>query len=305
MPARSIKWGEKLPSATITKFRATKQAPSIISVISKEGILGAAIHYADGLGYFHCFEGVCCAQEGPAKVRYILPVVVYRVGNYQNYSVDMSPGVEVQYLMLSEKDYIALQQSDSMIPLDECDFLVTCEDETFQTLRFQIVYDPATRGPRQASWKTDDTVRRSVMSYYGGKYVSLISLSLGRDFKSPNEYMEAKGKAAQNSNNAGGASQMAYNAAPQMPQLPPTMPGYPQPALPPMQEGVQPAPQPVYEQVPTQGMVMPVQPMPPTTQPMAQNPAYPTQAAPVYPAPVEGVVSDVSDEDITNLMSRD
>ena len=275
MATRQINWGDKVRGSDIPKFKGTPAIPAVISVIAKEGIRAAQTHYIDGMGHFHCFDGICCQDAGKAAtVRYLLPIVVYRLSNPSTYEIDLSKGVEVMYHAMNERDYDKLMTQDSQVYLDQCDMLVTTvEKGRFQEYTFQVLMDPSTRMAKPVAWRQNEQVRLSVMSFYNTNYLKNIDNSVGREFKTVQDYLAAKQKALQN------ASQNA-SVQPSVPQIPPPPAVYlPQGAAPigapPMNNGLI-------------GAMPPQAQIPAPQQTVQQAPPIPVQATPVaQPAYVE------------------
>ena len=307
MATRTINWGDKVRGTDIPKFSGTQAMPSVISVIAKEGIRASQTHYIEKMGHFHCFEGVCCSDAGKATIRYLLPVVVYRLKNPATYEIDLSKGVEVMYHAMNEKDYDKLMAQDAQIPIDQCDFLVTTvEQGNFKNYTFQLLMDPSTRTARQATWRNDEHLRLVVMQHYNSKYNQFIDNSVGREFKTTQAYQEARNKALQ----------MAGQSANSQPQLPQA--GPPPVYLP---SGSTPATGmiggPVVQPAPNTGMLGAtsgyVQPTPAYQQPPITVQSTPVQsyvdappaAAAVMPPPTAvppTLEGGMSDTDLNNLM---
>lgn len=281
MATRQITWGDKVRGSDIPKFKGTPAITSIISVIAKEGIRVAQTHYIEGMGNFHCFDGVCCQDAGKAAaVRYLLPVVVYKLSNPSTYEIDLSRGVEVMYHAMGEKEYDKFMAQDHQVYIDQCDLIVmTAEKGRYLEYTFQVLMDPATRMARPAAWRQDEKVRLSVLNYYNTKYLQHIDNSVGREFKSTQEYHEARKKALENvAQNSNSSPSIAYPPQQQFPAPPAAY--LPQGAsmigVPPLNNGMIGAPASV--QIPGP------QPAPPQT--------IPVQAVPVQ-APYVGAAQDI------------
>lgn len=194
---RKIQFGQKVKAPQIEKFKGVKDTDALVSVVSREGILCCAIHYEPGIGYFHCFEGACCADCGPARIYYLIPILVYHVTDWQSLTVDLEKRIDLRVLKISEESYNKLITNDGMINIETCDLRVITEDEKYQRLDFKIVLDRETRMARPPSWRSNDRVHRAVMSEYRTRYVSLIESSMGKTYN-PETYAAAKARAAQN-----------------------------------------------------------------------------------------------------------
>jgi len=178
---KKVKMGEKAVSNTVTKFQAVEDAPSIVSVISVEDILTVSTHFSQNIGSFHCFEGICCLKERPAKPKYMFPIVVYRVKDALKGIVDTSLGVEVQYLLVGEKDYNKMiKLHDSVGSLEDINLQITTNNDTFQKLDITVSKDPFSGAPIKSSWRNDEKVRNYVLHYYNTFFKERIETSLGR-----------------------------------------------------------------------------------------------------------------------------
>lgn len=211
---KSIKFGQKVKSPQIERFKGVKDTNAIISIVAKEGIQCASVHFEPGIGTFYCFEGQCCSDCGPARVYYLLPVLVYHVKDWSSFTVDLSQRAEIRVLRLGEEAYNKLITKDSMIDVDKCDILVVTEDEKFQRYNFEVILDRNTAAARPPSWRTNDQFYNSVLAEYR-RYGQLIQISIGKDFN-PDTYNKAKERAAQNKPTQSAPS----TQAPSMPPMP-------------------------------------------------------------------------------------
>lgn len=189
-----VKMGKKKQGREIPKFYATESAPSILSVITLDGIFAVNTHFCPEIGQFHCFNGICCLKERPAKTKYLFPVVVYRVKDVLHGKVDLNSDVEIQYLLLSEKDYdkmIKMNDSLETGTIEDYNLEISTKNETFQQLSISLSKEPFTNTPIKASWREDEKVRNHVLKYYDSIFKEKIGSSVGR-FISESEYILLK-----------------------------------------------------------------------------------------------------------------
>lgn len=203
MPLKKISFGQKEESQVVEKFKGVEDAPSILSLVDKEGIMVAALHFANGIGSFHCFDGVCCLKEGAPRTRYVIPVVNYRVKNINTCEIN-TDSCEIQYLLASTAIYEKLIKLDEISDISNMDILVTTESEDFQKYTMKPILDENTGLPRHATWREDEILRAKVLSYYNTFYAEKISMSLGKTINA-SEYarMKAESKNNQSNNNSG------------------------------------------------------------------------------------------------------
>ena len=140
MPLNSLRFGEIVKSLAIEKYRGSKGAKDIVSVLSLD-IGSAHMHFADGVGYFYCFSGICCQLLDLARTYYIVPIIQYTARDINDYGLP----VQVKYLSLSPSAYesdLLLKQSIAQktgTSIDKQDMLITCTDESYQKLVFQTL----------------------------------------------------------------------------------------------------------------------------------------------------------------------
>ena len=187
MALRKLGFGNMSPSDYLKKFKGLKQVPSVISIIDKEGIAEVALHFNPAIGSFHCFDGICCQNEKPARLRYIIPIVSYRIEDMRVFGVS-TESHNVQYLNVNEDVYNNFIQFNSVHDIDEMDFLVITENEKYGNYKFEPIVNEDTGLPRVASWKQDEAMRGSVISFYKTEYQEKIEKSLGKVL-SPQDYL--------------------------------------------------------------------------------------------------------------------
>ena len=224
MPLKKLAFGKKEEGGSISKFKGVEYAPSIMSVIDKDGVLAASLHYTKGIGSFHCFDGICCAKEGAPRVRYVIPVVSYRIKNLETREINFELGAEVQYVLFTEANYEKLIKiNDAYNDIDNMDLLFITEDENFGKYKFEPILDENTGKPRQASWRQNEKMRSFVLSFYENTYLQKIGVSLGREINAA-DYLNLKNQ-AQESNTAGAVppppaqETITYNSTPPPPNM--------------------------------------------------------------------------------------
>ncbi len=198
MPLKKISFGQKEDSNIVQKFKGIENIPSIISVIDKSGIMVASLHFANGIGSFHCFEGICCQKEGAPRVRYVIPIVSYRIKNLETFEINTDIKSEVNYLLASADTYETIIKLDEMSDISNMDILVTTENELFQKYTMAPIINEYTGKPRNATWREDEVMRSHILNYYNNIYENKISMSLGKTINH-SEYISMKANANANS----------------------------------------------------------------------------------------------------------
>jgi len=142
----------------IERYKASEGKVDRASVIS-DVVKAISIHYKQGVGQFHCWEGVCCEREGLPNIRYALPVIIY---DTDSRGTPVTGEFEVKYLQLGEDAYKGLEVLHLSVPLTTIDLLVICTDEGYQKCTFQNV------GP--AAWLTNEQMKAAVIESFQIKW---------------------------------------------------------------------------------------------------------------------------------------
>lgn len=188
---QQIELGTTLKPIAIERYKASENHQDVIAVVSRK-IGGVQMHYREGIGFFYCFGGQCCEDLGLAQVRYILPVLVYS-GLRDIRRRDYGLPVTMKYMALGRDAYESqiLTKEQINSNLHGQDLLVTCTDEQYQKLTFDVV------GPNK--WRGDELIKKEVQTLWA-EYQRLIGMSVARKL-TPEKYRElceksdeAKGK---------------------------------------------------------------------------------------------------------------
>lgn len=186
MGLRSLKWGETIPSSGVERYRGSKNVNDIVA-IPIMNVQGAHINYLEGLGYFYNLPGSIMSKVVPKlpSTKYIVPIVQYTSRDGIN---DYGAPVTMKYLSLNPDGY----ESDLMLKqeievkkgssLDKMDLLITCTDDQYQKLTFQVL------GP--SVWRMDKAIAAEVKKLYR-EYVATVEQSVARVFKSEAEFIQA------------------------------------------------------------------------------------------------------------------
>jgi hypothetical protein len=154
--ATTVEVGDRISEYPIDKFRAVKGKVSRIAILSRKW-KAVKSHFEKGVGNFYCFDGVCCqGEKGRAKRKYLVPVQVYETDIKGQV---ITKAVNIQYLVLSGRDYEPLSLIDSGQPLNTGDLNVLCEDEQYQTKNFILI-------PGKALWLQDEEMKTAVVAEY-------------------------------------------------------------------------------------------------------------------------------------------
>lgn len=119
----------------VERAKFTKDSRSLIHIVSGK-VLAIKTHYREGLGNYLCFGGECCEHDGLPRVKYLFPVNVYDT-NKKGKPIS----AELQYKVLAigsdqYEDILAMQELNGDIT--QYDILVSCKDEQYQKLSFQL-----------------------------------------------------------------------------------------------------------------------------------------------------------------------
>lgn len=182
MGIQQVKFGDLLKPIAIERYRGSVKSPDIGSVISKN-IQVSTMHFVEGMGYIYCFGGDCCRDEGLPQVRYVLPFLVYTIEN----AVQLKYGTPVflKYLSLGKEAYQLLILKDAVSKdLTHKDMYVSCSDESYQKLSFEIIGG--------SKWRENSEILAEVKSLFS-EYQSLIGGSLARTL-TEESYKRLKGR---------------------------------------------------------------------------------------------------------------
>lgn len=118
--------------AEIERYTGTSKRIDRISPVFGRA-LPVRYHQEEGMPPFYCFEGVCC-KNSDLKNRFIIPIIQY---DTDKDGKPISAKFEIKYLRLPLKAYkwwktLAAQGID----ITTKDYIVACEDDTYQKLTF-------------------------------------------------------------------------------------------------------------------------------------------------------------------------
>ena len=154
--AQTIEVGEKVSDYPVDKYRAVKGKVDRIAILSRKW-KAVKSHFEKGMGSFYCFDGVCCQSDsGRAKRRYLVPVLVYETDIKGEV---LTKAINIQYLVLSGKDYEPLAITDAAQQINTMDLKIICNDEQYQSKTFMAV-------PGQALWLQDAEFKKAVAVEY-------------------------------------------------------------------------------------------------------------------------------------------
>jgi hypothetical protein len=156
----SLDFGQQRPRWPMNKFKGVMGKTQRIGVLSLEKGDWFALpeHFiSTARTYVYCFEGSCCTHGSP-KTMYVIPVVTYLdLDSQGNVTSDR---VAYEFLSLSEKKYKDLVAISKWAPLLEIDLFVTCENDQFQDIKFNIV--GANGAATKAVWKMNPQFQQVV-----------------------------------------------------------------------------------------------------------------------------------------------
>jgi hypothetical protein len=171
---KALKFGDKAKPVAIEKFQGVPGINDVIAVISEsQGIFAPITHYMPGIGSFHCFEGKCCEMDTRPSLRYVLPVVHYKITDYSK--LERGLPVELKYLSLGKKAYEHLITIAAINGgIDKVDLVVSTDTDRYKTMSFT----PCQGKP---VWRTTPQIVEVVRKEFG-RYMALIEQSIGRTF---------------------------------------------------------------------------------------------------------------------------
>lgn len=134
-------FGEKVSPYAIEKIQLAKDQKVILGILSKT-IMIAKVHFLPDIGYIHCFEDVCCEDNGIPGVRYAIPVVQYQTDGKITITSDELSWDKM--LVLGPRDYNDLLTKNEILSLQNTDvfhrdILVTCTEQTYQNKTIDIM----------------------------------------------------------------------------------------------------------------------------------------------------------------------
>jgi hypothetical protein len=153
----------------VERAKFTKDSRALIHIVTSK-VVAIKTHYREGLGNYLCFGGECCEYDGLARVKYLFPIDVYDT-NKKGKPVS----AELQHRVLS----VGADQYEDIMTLQELngdvtglDILVSCKDEQYQKLSFQVA-GPA-RCINNAQWK--DSYREGC-KFWGDNFKHIVKSS--------------------------------------------------------------------------------------------------------------------------------
>ena len=202
MALTGLKFGARVKSKAVERYKGAKGVSDVIAILSLD-IASAHVHYGEGVGYFYCFGGVCCEALGLPATKYIIPVAHYTRRSRD----DWGGPVTVKYLSLGTEMYESgLVAKNDILNRDgkqltDVDLQVTCTDEQYQRISFDVLCD--------AKWRADTSLVPAVQRLYT-EYQSLIGLSVAREITPEHFLAQYEG----NKTAANGGVQQAAAALP-------------------------------------------------------------------------------------------
>lgn len=125
--------GTEISRYPVEKAKFTKDSKALISIMT-DNFIGIKLHYHEGIGSYLCFDGECCAVDGNARIRYLLPIVRY---NTDKKGKPIDKKLSYQVLALANDAYQSLMDIKEMYgTVTNVNIMVTCLDEQYQKLQF-------------------------------------------------------------------------------------------------------------------------------------------------------------------------
>lgn len=138
--------GTKVSPVPIEKLTMAAGQKLLCGILSKK-IRIVKLHFRQGIGYVHCFDGVCCEMGGIPSVRYVFPLIGYNcdlAGNLIKEPDKMTlDDVFFRLLALGKDDYENILTKQSLqerqgSDITKVDLLITCTDSDYQKKDFDI-----------------------------------------------------------------------------------------------------------------------------------------------------------------------
>ena len=171
------KLGVKVTRYPVEKFHASVNNIYRIAVLSDD-LCVVKIHFEPGRGFFFCFSGSCCENNGLPNVRYILPIIQY---DTDKNGQPVSPSFEFKYLSLGVDSYTSLVALHQNVNIAQVDLIVTCSDEKYQKCSYQNV--------GQGLWRINPEFAKTVWEEFQRKW-TLVPRSIARSMDE-DKYNEA------------------------------------------------------------------------------------------------------------------
>jgi len=156
-----VEMGTKVRSTYLEKLKCTENRRERIAFLTNKPIV-VKFHYDTtkeaSLGYIQCFGGDCCSMFGPAKVRYLFPIIQYSADPKGDCSPDCS--YEVKVLAADSRLYEQIDSFNDELS-DEGgpgivgnDWKVTCTSSEYNTLNLVPV--------KRLLWRGRDDIRKDI-----------------------------------------------------------------------------------------------------------------------------------------------
>lgn len=175
------KFGTVVSPFAVEKLTLGKDQKIVVGIISTT-ILITKTHFEDNIGSFHCFDGLCCKNNGIPSVRYNFPTYKYQSDAELNI---VSDKIELWMLSVGMQDYQNLLTKNQILEKQDTnitrrDLLITCVEEQYQKKQYDLL--------GEAKWRSLCKKERYVEDMQ--KFVSRAEETLGRRF-TPEAYTKA------------------------------------------------------------------------------------------------------------------
>ena len=166
----NLKMGEQLSRFEIKPFVGVENRTQRIGILSlADGDwYQLNTHYSNELkSYIACFQRSCCTIYGPAKARYIIPVVEYRDVNMGGEVLSRS--CSIYFLALGYKHYKLISNINAYCLLTEVDLWVNSTKVNAKTFTYtEPSFSVAGRDgrPTKAVWKSDPDFMQAVWNEF-------------------------------------------------------------------------------------------------------------------------------------------
>jgi hypothetical protein len=146
--SQEVEVGQKASDFPIEKFKAVRGRVKRIGILTRKW-KSVKIHFENGIGFYYCFDGTCCQTEkGPAKWKYLIPVVEYMTDEQGN--VLTLDKFKIKFMSIGSTIFDHLSALDQGFKLETIDINVSTTNEKMQ----QNSYVPV--GP--AVWRKPENI---------------------------------------------------------------------------------------------------------------------------------------------------
>jgi len=152
-------FGDSFSRYPIPRAKFNEGVKERIAVLTTS-VVFVKLHYHEETGYFFCFEARCCDILGLPTTRAVIPIIRY---DSDKRGKPVSKEFTVEVLRVGQSVYDNLMtihdlRQDEGGSITEADILVTCNDEQYQDITFNVA--------GKALWRRDKGMAKEVINYW-------------------------------------------------------------------------------------------------------------------------------------------